>query len=105
MLNNCYTLIYDLGELFLLSNDELVLIGGCMCSKCFHFLSLVSRLLCLFCLNGPFFVLLTCDIGVYLQVYIHILILNVHRSWVPIQLPSGDNMGSTWEELWLYEPS
>lgn len=50
-----------------------------MCSKCFHFLSLVSRLLCLFCLNGPFFVLLTCEIGVYLQVYIHILILNVHR--------------------------
>lgn len=24
---------------------------------------------------------------------------------VNIQLPSGDNTGSTWEELWLYEPS
>lgn len=81
---------------FALCDDELMLMGGCTCSKHCCFLPPVFRLLCLFCLNSPFFVLLTCEIGAYLQVYIHFLTtrgrlksLNIHRSWVLMQLLNG----------------
>lgn len=64
-LNNYY-IIYDLSVIFALCDDKLMLMGGCTCSKHLCFLPPVFRLLCLLCLNDPFFVLLTYEIGVYL---------------------------------------
>ena len=81
--------------------DDKLMVGGCSCSKHFRILPAVFRLLCLFYLNGPFFVLQTCEVFIYkftlisLQVEEDSRVLGVHRSWVPMKLLNGWDGGRT----------
>lgn len=89
--------------IFGLCDDKLKLLGDYTCSKLFWVLP------CVF--NGPFFIFLTCETGVYLQVYVHLptargRLRSLKCSQVMgTRLLNGERMEKTWKELWLYEPS
>ena len=53
---------------------------------------------CLFCLIGPFFVLLTCEIDVYLQVYIHFLTARGRLKSLKCSQVMGTHAASKWRQ-------